>query len=102
MDIHEEFNGLATWEQEMFIENNREQLISDFGVNPETVLKEAEIEELVLELICRFKMSPEEILDACVDDVEKIKELVAEAKRADYYDEDADYVWKGDDSDGPY
>lgn len=78
-DIQSAFDSLAQWEQDLFIENNEEQLLSD--INTETPnLEDIDTDDIVEWLFDNCDLTTDELLDAVVDDLEYLREIVVEGR----------------------
>lgn len=82
-DIQTTFDSLAIWEQDLFIENNAEQLITDLSAETPN-LDNVNTEIIVEWLLEKHGMTTKELLDAVVDDVEELREIMEESAIDDY------------------
>lgn len=85
--FQELYENLSSYEKEEFLDNNREQLLTDTKVNRPN-LNEIEPEDIAEWLVEHYDMSTKEILDTFCDDLEELQDIVRDEVESEYYDEE--------------
>ena len=86
MDIQQfqqAYDSLAGWEKQDFLEKNSEQLLSDIGFNRPD-LQEVYASTIVWWLIEYDMATADEILNATVDDLDELQEILSEDAAVEY------------------
>lgn len=93
------FESLPDWEKEIFLNDNVKQLLEDItvpGAKPD--LSDVDTEDIAAWLVANNMVTCNELLDAIVDDVEELREIMVESAIYDYenqeeiLDEDDYYI----------
>lgn len=79
------FDSLADWEKEIFLNNNAEQLLAYMTIPVgKPNLDDIETEDIAEWLIESGMVTCDELLDAVVDDIDKLREIMYDSAVMDY------------------
>lgn len=84
-EIQTVFDSLPDWEKEIFLRNNSEQLLEDVTVPKEKPnLDNIETEDIAAWMLDNDVVTFDELLDAVVDDVDELREIMEYSAVLDY------------------
>lgn len=88
MDIQEiqtAFDALPDWEKEIFLKNNAEMILGDITVTSERPnLGDIETKDIAAWMVENDVVTCDELLNAVVDDVEELREIMYDSAVVDY------------------